>query len=190
TSAVVDILHPPPALARIRLHDSGAGAPMVASSTNSPLGKVVVETTAGSDALRTSYNNSGKMVELHDTVATSGATPAALSTIALEPHSSYVLDVAVQAIATDGSARATWKLTDAWVKGVLQAAPSHDYAVVATLSAGSNAGAPPAGWSVALTASGTSDVVMQVTGAAGTNITWTARVAATRLVNPVAWTPL
>ncbi len=189
-SAVVDILHPPPALVRIRLHDAGAGAPMVASSLNSPLGTVVVETPADSHALRTSYKNAGKTMEFHDTVATSGATPATLSTIALEPHSSCVLDAEVHAVATDGSARATWKLTDAWAKGALQAAPSHDYAVAA-LSAGNSAGAPPAGWSVAFTASGTSDVVIQVTGAAGPDITWTARVTATRLVTPVAtWTPL
>src|SRR5258708_29536440 len=120
-SAVVDILHPPPALVRIRLHDAGAGAPMVASSLNSPLGTVVVETPADSHALRTSYKNAGKTMELHDTVATSGATPATLSTIALEPHSSCVLDPELHAVATDGSPRATWTLTDASAKGALLA---------------------------------------------------------------------
>src|SRR5258708_14126008 len=71
-SAFHDILHPPPALVRIRLHDAGADAPMEASSLNSPLSTGYVETPPDTHALRTSYETAAQTIDIHYPIPTAG----------------------------------------------------------------------------------------------------------------------
>jgi hypothetical protein len=106
-------------------------------------------------------------------VATTGATPTTIATIAIPSTCIFRVEFEVEAYSSSaGNPAATWKCSMSYksVSGTITGLKS---ALLVSDSDGTNSNAPPSGWAPTVTISG-ANLLIQVTGAASTNINWSA----------------
>jgi len=109
--------------------------------------------------------------------------PGSTARATVTANKTYEFLVRLTARRSGGSEQASW-----WRRGMITRDGANNTALVGSVQTigtdiGSNAGAPPAGWALAITADDTNESLkVEVTGAAATNIRWVAHVYMTEVL--------